>query len=231
MSFPHPEFSAAPRTHASVIDTVSSPEFQACTPSMRKTTFSNTFKGVVHESPLLSVPMFDIVHDVPVDKMHCVDLGVVRTLFWRTFEVKRITGLQRQRMDLAAFNSTYPEQPHIAEQTRRPVPYRVTWKATEYRSLLNDHIVYFLNLLNAHPDRDRATLQSVWALLAFIVRALQVEDSAKYEELNQEVDVASPWTNLCGSISVTLVPGWYTTTSTCFNTASQSVRDLAACHV
>lgn len=126
-------------------------------------------RGIVGRSPLMSLPGFNIVFDVPVEYMHAICIGVGKKLIELTFDVgdnrKRIT--QRKLSSTAQFNT-------IMKNTKVPgeFPRRVreldlaVMKASEYRNII---IFFFPHVLSCIEEKEKERL--LWLYLAYMVRA------------------------------------------------------------
>lgn len=137
-------------------------------------------KGVMRPSPFFAFPDFDVVHQFPVDIMHNAFMGVVKRMFNLTFKTndKRYKGFRRQRMNLARFNKDFRVLRVPSEQTRKPRPYSVHWKAAEYKALCLMHFPFLVDTLDLHPDPGKKLLQDIWSLIGYIIHCLYLPQDA-----------------------------------------------------
>lgn len=193
LSYPESHRAAAePRTHESTLEIVNHRDYAWASHPNHRSTFKHQLKGVLQRTPLLDVPLFDVVNDVPVEYMHAVHLGVIKKTFQRSFLAgTTITGFKRLRQTLDEFNLLYPQEPHPREQTRRPVAYASHWKATQYRLLVMGHLPFLLEVLDKHPDPDAHLLRSAWALLGLLSRVLLMDNGPQLNRVNQLLPLQS----------------------------------------
>ena len=126
-------------------------------------------KGIVGKSPLLDLPCFDIVRNVPAEYLHSTCLGVVRRTVELTFDVgaKRSRVTKRKLSPPSLFNEQIKSVKLVFEFSRRArsLDFSV-WKGQEYRNL----ILFLFPLVINCIDRN-AKERRLWLLLAFMIRA------------------------------------------------------------
>lgn len=94
------------------------------------------FKGV---SPLLALPNFDVIKQVPIDYMHCVLLGVVKLLLSLWLESKYhkndfyLHGIKVKKINSNIENI---RPPNCFSRRPRPITEYIHWKANELRNWL-----------------------------------------------------------------------------------------------
>lgn len=91
------------------------------------------------DTPLATIPGLDMIHGIPLDPMHLVDLGVVKTFLNLLFKGPKAVRLPLRKRKLAnrilsRLNPSYPSREF--HRKRRNFKYVGNWKAVEYRSFL-----------------------------------------------------------------------------------------------
>ena len=126
-------------------------------------------KGINGHSFLLDVPHFDFVHNIPVEYMHSVAIGLVKRLLELCFNVgeSRPRKTKRKLTEPAAFNREIlnVKVPREFSRRCRKVDFSVL-KAQEMRNIC---IFFFPLLLDSLPKT--AQERKLWVLLAFAIRA------------------------------------------------------------
>lgn len=126
--------------------------------------------GVVYRSPLLDIPNFDIVADVPVDYMHAVCLGVGKRLVQLTFNVggeKRTRNTNRKLSPTTKFNQLMIETKVPREFPRRTRELDLSvMKAAELRNMILFYFPHVLECIES-PAKERR----LWLLLTFMIRS------------------------------------------------------------
>ena len=132
--------------------------------------FRHELQGIKGRTPLFDLPDFDVTNQIPTDSMHCVYLGVVRKLMYRTFNVSDPSrGQQQPRMPVKLFNQLYVKCKIPTENSRKTRDFTVFWKASEYRALIHMHFPTLIQTLLRHPSPEKKILLDVWCSLVFIV--------------------------------------------------------------
>ena len=102
-------------------------------------------QGIFRKSKLLELPGFDIVRMLPVDYMHCIDLGVVKMLIiaWcnKKFKVKGDKKFFLEKQGIAKVNYRLKKVKPTSNFKRRP---RCLEKVTSYKAIeLENFLLYY----------------------------------------------------------------------------------------
>ncbi len=122
--------------------------------------------GVRGRTPLLDIPNFDVIWNVPLDSMHTMDEGVMKKLLELVFEDGQDCWQQRQ-----SFNDMLSLTKVPTEQPRKPRPYDKKWKMSELNFVaLFLSITFFDRGGVLFHEREYATM---FLLLNFVYRCLK----------------------------------------------------------
>lgn len=126
-------------------------------------------KGVVGRSPLLSIPNFDMVRDVPAEYLHSVCLGVGKRMIVCTFAVGevRIRTTKRKLSDPAKFNEEMLKVKVVRECSRRnrELDFSVM-KGQEFQN-----IILFFTPIVLTCIEPPAPERKLWILFMYMIRA------------------------------------------------------------
>lgn len=126
-------------------------------------------KGVVTRSPLLKIPNFNLISDVPTEYLHCVCLGVTKKMIELTFDVgenrSRVT--KRKLSSPLLFNLYMLSVKVVNEFSRRnrELDFSVM-KGQEFRN-----VVLFLLPIILECITPPAPERKLWIQFVFIIRA------------------------------------------------------------
>lgn len=138
--------------------------------------------GVCKVSPLLAIPSLDIIEHIPCEKMHAVDLGIVRRLMSYFYTGSKTSKTPLKKVHVAKLNEYLRDQKVISECSRRTRDLDVgVWKASEYKQLV-------LSMWPAVAETCRKECRELWILTTFIVRALCLPDET-YNEITTETSM------------------------------------------
>ncbi|XP_053201781.1 uncharacterized protein LOC128386733 [Panonychus citri] len=105
------------------------------------------FKGLVGISPLLELDSFDIVNGVSVEPMHCIALGILRSLILRGWLGQDNLNLFERNIDKSSFKKCLSERlktisvPSEFGRAPRDLDHIKYWKSAEFDSFL---VYYFI---------------------------------------------------------------------------------------
>ncbi len=129
-------------------------------------------KGVKERSPLSCIPGFNYLLHVPAERMHLLDLGVIRKMIslMYKFTTLRKGALKRSsfkhRSTLKELNDIVTKVRLLSDFSRRARPLdKGSWKAQEYRNLV---MCMFPAVAQTCPSKCK----EVWLYTAYIYRAL-----------------------------------------------------------
>jgi len=149
------------------------------------------FQGVKSHSPLLDVPGFDLIRDIPVEYMHNFCLGVYKQAFKATFEFadephsKKSIKMKKNSLSefdvpklhsIAGLNEKVWATRLPSDFSRRSRDVIPTYTAEEWRML---GIVLFPLVVEAISSEDK---KEIFLLLAYIMRAY-ISDDDTYKRL------------------------------------------------
>ena len=138
-------------------------------------------KGIVGKSPLLNLPQFDMVRNVPAEYLHSVCIGVVKRMVELTFNVgvtrNRVTKRKLSPPHLLNEQIRNMKLPFECSRRARSLDFSV-WKGQEFRNL----ILFFFPLVINCIERN-AKERRLWLLLAFMIRAC-VLPSEEFHKVN-----------------------------------------------
>lgn len=141
-------------------------------------------KGITGRSPLVDIPYFNFVTDIPVDYLHCACLGVVKRCVCLTFKVGdvRVRVTKRPLSSPALFNRLILliKVPREYNRRVRELDFAV-YKGQEYRNLI---LVFFPLVLEC--IEDGAKERNIWLYLAYMVRACVIP-TEEYEQIENEL--------------------------------------------
>ena len=94
--------------------------------------------GVKRPSPLSSIRMLDLIHHIPAEKMHLIDLGIIRKIVQLAFKCPQFKAQQvpfarADDKQLSQGLEEAPSLPNFSRRTRALDP--ANYKAEEYRNL------------------------------------------------------------------------------------------------
>ena len=141
-------------------------------------------RGVRGISPLSSLPNFDVITQVPTERMHLLDLGIVRKMVGLTYKVPGKKVYEKaQRVPLANLNAILEEVKLVSDFSRRSRALDIgTWKAEEYRNLT---MALFPAILTT-CSRD---CRKIWLQTVYLYRALMLpNDLFDYQERRDELE-------------------------------------------
>ncbi len=129
------------------------------------------FKGVARRSPLAVLPGFNIIDDIPAEKMHLIDLGVVRRMIALTYKIKGHTeDVGFVQTPVKQLSDKYVQQKVVSECSRRTRPIDFgNFKAEEWRYM---YLAFWTLLFDTCPRETRF----IWNLTVYILRALMLPD-------------------------------------------------------
>ena len=148
-------------------------------------------KGVKRVSPLAAIETLDIIRDIPAEKMHLVDLGIVRKIIrlaYKTphYKARQVPFTRAQEYPLSELLLASRGLPNFARRTR-PLD-TANYKAEEFRNLA---IAFWPLVYNTMPS----CAANHWALTVFCYRALLLQDAnnKKWLEKYDEAEVFRVW--------------------------------------
>ncbi len=139
-------------------------------------------KGVARRSPMSAVPGFHIIDDIPADRMHLVDLGIVRRMINLSYKVKGHTeaNVGYTQTPLGHLSDKYVTQKVVSECNRRTRPIDFSnFKAEEWRIL---YLAMPYLVFETCPQETRLA----WVLFVYIMRATMLPDKY-YEPLRESI--------------------------------------------
>ncbi len=140
--------------------------------------------GVKKRSPLASIETLDLVRDLPAEKMHMCDLGIIRKIVKLSFKCVQVKAKQVPfvRATDEALNAELVKCSGVPNFARRTRPLDIAnYKAEEFRNLA---IVYWPVVGRNMP----AQVSNIWFLTCYIYRAMLLPDNW-YRKLVRVVDV------------------------------------------
>ena len=140
-------------------------------------------KGIYGRSPLLDIPYFDIVQDVPTEHLHTSCLGVTKRLIELTFNVgtnrQRIT--RRKLSSPAKFNKLMSTVKMFKEFSRRARALDFcVMKGQEFRNIA---LFFFLIVIECIEEKEQE--RKLWLLFAYMIRSCSIPQE-EYLEVNQD---------------------------------------------
>ncbi len=130
--------------------------------------------GVKRPSPLRQVESLDIIRHVPAEKLHLIDLGIVRKIIQLSFKCPQFKAKQVDfpRADDTRFNQALEAAPSLPNFSRRTRALdTANFKGEEYRNL---GLAYWPIVKRYLPSQ----VADVWLLTVFIYRAVSLPDEA-----------------------------------------------------
>ncbi len=143
-------------------------------------------KGVKEESPLACLRNFNYLSQVPAERMHLLDLGLVRKMMSLMFKIGKVkkNALRRasykHRRSLEELNAIVIKVQLISDFSRRSRALdKGSWKAQEFRNLV---MAMFPAVAQTCPPQCK----EVWLYTVFIYRALMLPSELYAYEENRE---------------------------------------------
>ncbi len=140
--------------------------------------------GVKKPSPLRDIESLDLINHIPAEKLHLIDLGVVRKLIQLAFKCPQFKAKQVefQRADDALLNADLDAAKGLPNFSRRTRALdTANYKGEEYRNLA---LVYW-PLVKKHAP---SVVVNHWLLTVFIYRAMILPDP-EYRAWQQKYDM------------------------------------------
>ncbi len=126
--------------------------------------------GVKEVSVLSAIPSLDLIHQVPTERMHLADLGIVRKMARLTFEGRVKYKTPYKASNMHGLNRLLVLIRTPSECSRRSRPMHLGyWKSEEWRNL-------YLFMFPCVLEVVRPELQEIWRLTVYILRALMLPD-------------------------------------------------------
>lgn len=100
------------------------------------------FRGLIGPSPLLKLKDFDIVNGFSVEPMHCIILGIVRSIFYKSWLSGKLAGIVDPGQDRNSFKTQLGSRlkvikvPSNLSRPPRELNQINYWKSAEYDSFL-----------------------------------------------------------------------------------------------
>ena len=141
--------------------------------------------GVKQPSPIRSIDI-DLVHNVPAEKMHLLDLGIVRKIMQLSFRCTafKATDVPFMRSSDVALSEKLTTILCLPEFARRTRPLDLAnYKAEEYRNLATC-------FWPAVADTIPPAVVDLWLLTVFLVRGMILPDE-NYQELQEFYDLTA----------------------------------------
>ena len=179
--YPASTQNAAPRTHDNHMEIVRMIESEG---GVYTDYDAKVVLGVKSRSPLIDAfPNFNIIDDIPAEKMHLVDLGLIRKLVGMTFFQNTPKGdLKFRRTKMFVLNAELRKIKSITDFSRRIRDCDLgIWKAQEYRNMV-------LCLWPAVVKTCASECKHVWLLTVFLVRATCLPDDI-YQRIKTAVNL------------------------------------------
>ena len=165
--WPFSTYVGEPRTHENMREIVNRIEREGKLPP-------DEAKGVVGKSPFWDLPYFSFVSDVPCDYLHCVCLGVGKSLIKLTFQVGEAwpRNTKRKLSNPSQFNKLMLTILVVREFSRRnrALDFSVM-KAQEFRN----HTCFFFPIIITCIEKNQKE-RKLWLQFAFMIRSCIVPD-------------------------------------------------------
>ncbi len=129
-----------------------------------------SMSGVKKVSVLSAIRDIDLIHQVPAERMHLCDLGIVRKMARLSFEGKVKYKMPYKPSNMKHLNRLLQRVRTPCECSRRARPMHLGyWKSEEWRNL-------YLFMFPCVLQVVRPEQQEVWKLTVYIMRALMLPD-------------------------------------------------------